>query len=112
MKRTFFKLSLFTCVLFISLLSCKKDDASTKDNDTCLLGTWYFTENNFQKSFTFNDDSTGVEVQAANDIRNFTWTMKDNQPVIVYVGETPEWTFSLDCDKNELSIFGAVYKKE
>ena len=106
---------LFIGFLMIGVLlsGCKKDDDKIDDSSTdCIVGVWKFTENNFVKSFTFNEDKTGVEVQAADDIRNFTWTMKNDHPVIVYVGESIEWTFDLDCDKNELEIYWAVYKKD
>jgi hypothetical protein len=107
-------------VLFMSLIaltSCdnkdknKEDDKQEVGKTDCLVGEWYFEEGGFKKTFTFNNDKTGVEVQAADDVRNFTWSIKNDQPIIVYVNETNEWAFNLDCEKNQLTIFMAVYKK-
>ena len=110
MKKILFSSMLLLSVLFIS---CKTSDnpAGTSGPTDCLVGTWSFTENNFTKTFTFDANKTGVEVQAADDIRNFTWSIKNGDPVIVYNGESNEWTLNLDCEKNELEIFMAVYKK-
>jgi len=83
----------------------------TVSETSCLIGKWNFTEGGFTKSFTFSQDKTGVEVQSASDTRKFTWEMKDGGPEIIYVGEAPKWSLKLDCKKNELSVFGAVYKK-
>jgi len=113
-------------IVFVLLVACnaKKVDVSQTEPQTesktevlasktdCVVGEWYLNEGSFKKTFTFNTDKTGVEVQAADDIRNFTWVIKNDQPVIVYNGDTTEWAFSLDCEKVELVIFMAVYKKE
>jgi molybdenum cofactor biosynthesis enzyme MoaA len=68
-------------------------------------------ENNFTKSFTFNANNTGTEVQAADDVRSFTWSIKDGKPTVVYVNELTEWQFTLSCESNRLTVFGLVYTK-
>ncbi|MFW6369941.1 MAG: hypothetical protein ACOC10_01910 [Bacteroidota bacterium] len=110
MKKGFYSIFLLSMVI---LLSCSEEKSTQSDPATeCLPGTWEFVEDNFTKSFTFNADHTGIEVQAANDVRNFTWEVKKNKPVIIYVNETNEWEFDLDCEKNELTILFAVYQKK
>jgi len=80
-------------------------------NKDCLVGLWSVTESNFTKTFNFNSDKTGIEVQSASDKRDFTWQMKDGLPIVKYNGEPTEWKLVLDCDKKELTVFGLVYKK-
>ena len=95
---------------FISGCS-KKDSKDTTSKTDCLVGLWSATESNFTKTFNFKSDNTGIEVQSASDIRNYTWQIKDDKPTIVYDGESTEWQFILDCDNNTLNVLGLVYKK-
>lgn len=93
------------------------DETTVKTEKTekkvdCLIGVFGYTENNFEMTFTFNEDRTGKEVYSAEDVRPFTWSYKDGNPVIVYDGETNEWPFVLDCENKELTIMGVKYKKK
>jgi len=98
-----------------NLSACKKDSSSSSSTSTtktdCIVGVWSATEYGFTKTFTFKSDKTGIEVQSASDTREFIWQIKDGNPTIIYVGDTTEWKFTLDCDKNELTVLGLVYKK-
>lgn len=78
----------------------------------CLIGTWSLIENDAEKTFTFNADSTGNEVYSAEEIRPFKWSYQEGNPVIVYDNETNEWKFELDCENAELKIMGVIYKKK
>jgi hypothetical protein len=91
--------------------SSNKSSSISATNEDCLAGLWSVTESGFTKTFNFKSDKTGIEVQSASDTRNFTWRIKDGNPIIVYVGEPTEWKLALDCDKKELTVFGLVYKK-
>jgi hypothetical protein len=84
---------------------------SSSTNKDCLPGLWSATESGFTKTFSFKSDKTGIEVQSPSDTRNFTWRIKDGNPIIIYVGELTEWKLALDCDKKELTVFGLVFKK-
>jgi len=112
---------LITTLALIIAGGCKSPATSEKGKsaeekiagtDNCLTGKWVYIENDFEKSFTFNEDKTGTEVYSADDIRQFTWTIKDGNPVIVYINETAEWAFTLNCEAKELSVFGLVMKKK
>ena len=116
MKKTLF-LSIILMALFITACnSTPKSNGTTavaaEKKPDCLTGTWGHIENNNEMTFTFNEDKSGKEVYSADDIRSFSWTMKDGNPAIVYDGETNEWQFTLDCEKQELQIMGIIYKKK
>jgi len=116
-------LLLFAIILAVGIAGCKnapKKDAPAADKEApaaetktdCLIGTWGYVENDFEMTFTFNEDKTGQEIYRPDDIRPFTWTYKNGNPVIVYQGQTNEWEFSLDCSTNELKVMGTAYKKK
>jgi hypothetical protein len=89
--------------------------ASASDG-SCLAGKWAATEAGFTKSFTFNSDGTGIEVQSASDTRNFTWTDNGKNIHIVYPAHgddvKTEWDLGKpNCPKQEYPIYGLVYRK-
>jgi hypothetical protein len=84
----------------------------TLTGEACLVGSWYYTENNFKRSITFNPDHTGTEVLSRKDIRSFKWYLRGDVPVMVYSEESLEWPLTLNCEKNELKVTFYVYKKE
>jgi hypothetical protein len=106
------------------LLSCgsKENNSATAETATeeasesanCLNGKWTVMADNVEKSFTFNDDHTGQEVNTPDDIRQFKWEQKDSKQVAILYAEDPsnkEWTLNLDCDAGTLSFFGLAFKK-
>jgi hypothetical protein len=116
-KKTLLITSVLCFILFIfSANGCKQKNSNRNStpsatNKDCIVGLWSVTESGFTKTFSFKSDKTGIEVQSASDTRNFTWQIKDGNPIIVYVGEPTEWKLALDCDKKELTVFGLVFKK-
>jgi len=92
-------------------LSGQKDNIRDASINNCLMGKWIHAEKNFEKSFIFNEDKTGAEIYSATEIRPYTWKIKDGKPTIIYDGEKKEWSFILNCEKGELSVFGLPYKK-
>ena len=81
--------------MVLTLLSCgakentststeSAGDEATKSSD-CLNGKWTAMADNIEKSFTFNEDKTGTEVNTPTDINQFKWEQKDDQVTIIYV---------------------------
>jgi hypothetical protein len=118
------KILLLFVLLFIVLqpflMGCQQThkQSGTKNGETvvtgeaCLIGSWYYTENNFKRSLTFNPDHTGTEVLSRKDIRSFSWYLRGDIPVISYVDESLEWPLVLNCEANELKVTFYTYKKE
>ena len=80
--------------------------------NNCLLGTWNNKEAGFTKTFTFNEDGTGQEVQSRSDTRSFTWSMKNENTVhVTYTTQgaaQTEWDLNIDCKNNR---FASLYTK-
>jgi hypothetical protein len=83
--------------------------ASSRSTD-CLFGKWFYDDSGQILTFEFKRDNTGLE-NIGSDDRHFSWTLKDGNPVIVYAGETNEWSLTLDCNNTVLSVFSLKYKK-
>jgi hypothetical protein len=83
----------------------------------CLVGMWTMEENGVTRSFTFNENHTGEEVQSPDEIRPFSWTLEDDETVrIIYTAhgdvQSSEWDLELDCAANRLSFYGAQYTRQ
>lgn len=85
---------------------------ATSAANACLTGTWKKQDGDFTKTFTFNADKTGEEVQSRADKRSFTWSLKNENTVhITYTtpGEAKsDWDLQVDCANNR---FAAEYSK-
>jgi hypothetical protein len=90
-----------------------KKEISISAQESCLIGKWHGKDMDDSKvlTFVFNDDKTGYE-DIGKGQRDFTWSFKDNKPIIVYKNETTEWPLSLNCEKLELVIFTLFYTKD
>jgi hypothetical protein len=124
---SFFKQGLFPGVaglfLVFTLLSCgakentsaaeaPAGDEASKSQD-CLNGKWTAMADNVEKSFTFNEDKTGTEVNTPESTNQFKWEQKDDKVTIVYVEDpsNQKWDFTLDCEAGTLLVFGISFKK-
>jgi hypothetical protein len=116
-----------TAALF--MLACGGSDAPATDDTTnsaapattatgtgesCLVGVWTMEEDGVTKSFTFNADHTGEEIESPPEVRHFTWSLTDAETVhIVYPedGDTmrSEWDLDVDCGAGEVRFYGARY---
>jgi hypothetical protein len=83
----------------------------------CLVGAWTMEEAGVTRSFTFNANHTGEEVQSPEEIRPFSWSLEDDETVrIIYTAhgdvQSSEWDLELDCTAGRLSFYGAHYTKQ
>jgi hypothetical protein len=82
----------------------------------CLVGTWAMEEAGVARSFTFNADHTGEEIQSPTEVRPFAWSLEDEETVrIIYTAhgdvQSSEWDLELSCAENRLSFYGADYSR-
>jgi hypothetical protein len=96
--------------------AASKQESTSSSDESCLLGKWVATEGGMEKSFTFNPDKTGTEVQSPTDIRPLNWSQRGKKLHIVYPAHgdsiKTEWDIDYRCSRNELSVLGLTYKKE
>ena len=110
-------------VLFLMAPGCStkkptgaKGEPAAASDESCLLGKWVATEGTIEKSFTFNADKTGQEVQSPSDIRPLNWSKNGRKLHIIYLphGDTvkSEWDLDYKCSEKELRVLGLTYKKQ
>jgi hypothetical protein len=111
--------TLICCISIAALImmsACSKDSSKTgeaSDEKTCLIGEWKYVENGVTKSFSFREDKSGKEVMSATDVRPYTWSADENKVSIVYDSDPSKkaWDFTLNCEANQLTVFGLPFKK-
>ena len=91
-------------------------ETAASAGDECVLGTYSMVEGGFTRSFTFNADRSGQEVQSASDIRALMWELKDPQTIhISYPAQgdavESQWDLGFDCAQQTVSWGGAKYVK-
>jgi hypothetical protein len=91
-------------------------DAAAVGAESCVVGTYSMVEGGFTKTFTFNADRSGQEVQAESDVRPFTWELKDSETLhIVYPSQGDvvgsEWDLGFNCAERAVTWGGARYSR-
>jgi hypothetical protein len=108
------------------LLSCagttKKSDKPIENAPTEIVtqsnignpvGTWTGEESGKPMQFVFNTDGTGHENFQGEEIRPFSWVMKNDKPYITYSEQTTEWEImGYDAQNGTITYGALVYYRE
>lgn len=109
------------CITACSSSTAKTEDSKDKQKTDIIeqgfpenpVGTWTGEESGKPMQFVFNSDGTGHENFHGEEIRPFSWVMKNNCPYITYKEQTTEWQIQGYDAKNGTITYGAlVYYRE
>ncbi|TXD71768.1 hypothetical protein [Aequorivita antarctica] len=107
--------------MFISILSCNKDDDNELILATDLIGEWQRSDfnNEFEYKLVFNADNTGFRIESETDLEEgteisslipFAWIANDNILDINFDGEMVTTNFSINSEGHLLlSDFTNLY---
>ncbi|SRX75533.1 hypothetical protein AEQU3_02529 [Aequorivita antarctica] len=121
MKNSKIYKSIILFFVFISILSCNKDDDNELILATDLIGEWQRSDfnNEFEYKLVFNADNTGFRIESETDLEEgteisslipFAWIANDNILDINFDGEMVTTNFSINSEGHLLlSDFTNLY---
>ncbi len=102
--------SIILFFVFISIVSCVKDDDNELTLSTDLIGEWQRSDfsNEFEYKLIFNSDKTGYKIQTEGDIEGgtaisslvtFNWNTTDTILTMDFDGEIVTTNFSINANR-------------
>lgn len=113
----YLSMMLLMLVTSVCMNSCSDDDEATEVMSTSIVGTWMYEGTDFTRTYVFNSDLTGREIEVSMDSQgavtsryeeNFEYSISSDSNgynYVVIVGETTSHRYRYEITASRLLLY-------